>query len=595
MILFRAVSNTGAGNRVIDSTDAINWQSDSSANDYLWSGMCWSKDDNTFVAVSKSGYGNRVMTYTVPDPYSDIAPDGWTLVSTGQTRYSTTETTDYIYEIIGDGVTADRGSISQSIETIEVGEIYILSAIGCALGVTQGKMLIEVIADGAIIAQLVWMGDDTDWTQRSTYMIFDTTPNSVILRVHAVETLNYGGYYFANTVIFENYADFDISANGSSIITRGTLESIPDVKITSNSMTTASTSTGKQVVKNYGEDDVLGTTKKIFVVEYTETLPSLGSGKQYRLDEVFSNLGTMHAGTTAYMSVTVQSSGTSLYNGAETRVALWTENTRIPPNYNSFKKDLALLADENESIIIRYYMKTSNSSYQAMADSFGYKYAVVTTTVVSGAVSIINTTDPLTVMPLCNNLYPGCSLRYNNDMTGAFEYSEDYRDDTWRTVCQSWTGDVTYSQTDKKITIADGASMLYLFDTYAPITGIPYITVKIKTGIPQFAISVDGSNWYNIDGNTSFDHTDTKITRQLDSNNYSFHLKGNTFFYLNVSTLSGRSCVLGATFLHADLNTMDIPRIKLYPTGLPQSIEAFLDAPTNAIISLYSRDVQPVV
>jgi hypothetical protein len=58
---FIAVSSSGTGNRVLKSTNnGSTWQTKPSANDYSWSSVTFG--NNTFVAVANSGTGNRVMT-----------------------------------------------------------------------------------------------------------------------------------------------------------------------------------------------------------------------------------------------------------------------------------------------------------------------------------------------------------------------------------------------------------------------------------------------------------------------------------------------------------------------------------------------------
>lgn len=69
--LFCAISDTGAGNRVMTSPDGINWTIRTSAADNAWFGICWAPELNMFCAIANTGTVNRVMT----------SPDGitWTL------------------------------------------------------------------------------------------------------------------------------------------------------------------------------------------------------------------------------------------------------------------------------------------------------------------------------------------------------------------------------------------------------------------------------------------------------------------------------------------------------------------------------------
>ena len=70
--LFVAVAATGTGNRVMTSSDGINWTARTSAADNNWQSVCWAPELSLFVAVAiaNSGISSRVMT----------SPDGinWT-------------------------------------------------------------------------------------------------------------------------------------------------------------------------------------------------------------------------------------------------------------------------------------------------------------------------------------------------------------------------------------------------------------------------------------------------------------------------------------------------------------------------------------
>ena len=81
--LFVAVGTSGSGNRVMTSSDGINWTTYSSAADNGWTSICWSPQLSIFVAVANSGTGNRVMTS--PDGFNwtartSAADNSWTSV-----------------------------------------------------------------------------------------------------------------------------------------------------------------------------------------------------------------------------------------------------------------------------------------------------------------------------------------------------------------------------------------------------------------------------------------------------------------------------------------------------------------------------------
>jgi len=76
--LFVAVSDTGAGNRVMTSPDGITWTSRTSAADNDWFWVTYG--GGLFVAVSYTGAGNRVMTSGtfIPDGGTSTDPSMWT-------------------------------------------------------------------------------------------------------------------------------------------------------------------------------------------------------------------------------------------------------------------------------------------------------------------------------------------------------------------------------------------------------------------------------------------------------------------------------------------------------------------------------------
>jgi len=60
--IFVAVARSGTGNRVMTSVNGINWTIRVSAADNHWKSVCWSPGLNLFAAVARSGIDNRVMT-----------------------------------------------------------------------------------------------------------------------------------------------------------------------------------------------------------------------------------------------------------------------------------------------------------------------------------------------------------------------------------------------------------------------------------------------------------------------------------------------------------------------------------------------------
>jgi hypothetical protein len=56
-----AAASSGTGNRIMTSGDGLNWTVRSSPADLGWRSLCWSPQRRQFAAVSNSGAGNRVM------------------------------------------------------------------------------------------------------------------------------------------------------------------------------------------------------------------------------------------------------------------------------------------------------------------------------------------------------------------------------------------------------------------------------------------------------------------------------------------------------------------------------------------------------
>jgi hypothetical protein len=59
--LLVALNSSGTGNRIMTSADGLSWTVRSSPADLGWRSLCWSPQRSQFAAVSNSGAGNRVM------------------------------------------------------------------------------------------------------------------------------------------------------------------------------------------------------------------------------------------------------------------------------------------------------------------------------------------------------------------------------------------------------------------------------------------------------------------------------------------------------------------------------------------------------
>ncbi|MFZ4456954.1 MAG: T9SS type A sorting domain-containing protein [Bacteroidales bacterium] len=154
--LFVAVSNSGAGNRVMTSPDGINWTSRTSAADNQWIGITFGK--GLFVAISNSGSGNRVMT----------SPDGINWISR-------TSAADNLWKSVtyGDGLfvaVATSGS-GNRVMTSTDGITWTSSAAASDNlweSVTYGNGLFVAVTNNAFGAPVMTSTDGITWSSQSS-------------------------------------------------------------------------------------------------------------------------------------------------------------------------------------------------------------------------------------------------------------------------------------------------------------------------------------------------------------------------------------------------------------------------------------------
>jgi len=592
--LIVAVAQTGTGNRVMLSTNAVDWINGVSAADNNWTSIACS--DYTFIAVGVSGTGNRAMVSSDNGTIENIPPAAWTLQNTGLKRgldYMGDGSTGVL--ITGDGVTADIGGIYQSVNC-DAGVIYVLSAVAKTIGLTQGSLVVEIFSGGSSIRQLVW-NTATDPEEQQMTVKYDVSPLDSVIKVHGVGTPNDGALLFCDSVSFEKLSDFELSAVGNDIITYGHENTIPDIEVHSAVPQTDSSGviTGTQLIYDSGVTSYTSAatfySQASTSMEFTVTIPAPTNGARNRLDEVSGMLSNVHAGTVSYMAVNMQAA--SLFGGAETPIANWTNSTTTATKQI---KALSSSAGVNESIILKYFLKTSNASYRAVASHFGYKVTPLlaySSSSDTNSLSIYNSVDPSTVIDICNLLPYGCTISINADYTGSFEYSTNFEDDSVLSTIESRMGEIVYSPANRTLTIGVGAAVVFTFDTKFAVTGMPFIQTMVISGIPQFLISVYRGTGYMIDGNTATDLINTMIYRELDSG-ANVSIIGNTVFGIQIQPKTGESVVLGSIFVHADLVTIDAPRPKIFATGEPNVFTSILSG-NPVVCILKTRDRNMVI
>jgi hypothetical protein len=95
-------------------------------------------------------------------------------------------------------------------------------------------------------------------------------------------------------------------------------------------------------------------------------IPALTNGHIWRLDRVFCSLRAQYSGRTAYCRVTIQAA--SLYGGVETQIAEFTETSTT---YQEKSLAVSIESATNETVTLRFWGKTSNSTSKAVISLAG--------------------------------------------------------------------------------------------------------------------------------------------------------------------------------------------------------------------------------
>lgn len=329
----------------------------------------------------------------------DVAPDRWTFETAGmQMSGDTAHDGANSILITGDGVTEDRGSISQPV-ACETGFTYILSAYGSASGVTQGKLVVELVSGDTIIKQLVW-DDDTEWYQQQILIQYPVALYDAVVRIHVIGTANEGSSFWCDDLYYGPAADLEMAATGSTIQTYGYEDTIPDFEvyaINPNNITSSEEVAGIQATNINNDGNIANsysTSYTTWNLVLTTTLPQLANGGKYRIDQVSCTLNTYDNATyTAYLEPRIYAA--SINGGVEQVLASWSTHAVSPPD--SFSQNITDKTSANEAVEIRWYAKTDNSSHRAVPKLLTVKYTPLTQSTaysyVAGTQVVNNYTD----------------------------------------------------------------------------------------------------------------------------------------------------------------------------------------------------------
>jgi hypothetical protein len=591
--LIVVVAQTGTGNGVMYSTNAVDWIIGTSAADNAWVSACYAADLNMFAAVSTTGTGNRIMT---SNTYGAItgAPDNWVSESAGATR-SANIAIDGLYslEITGDGTTAERGITTQKL-VLESGSRYVLSGYGKVTGRTAGSLVLDILVGNAVIKELTWSVDG-DFLAKQISFRPTTTNEETYVRVYGKD-LNSGAVVNIDKVLVEKATDFELAATGSDIATTGAVDVVPDVIIKGVTHNPDTAAPGEAITFTSPEGTIHTTLTTLYARRLVVTLPTRTDGGAYRLDKVFTQLRTITAGKTAYMKITVTAA--SKNSGNEYQIAEFSTQSAT---YVSKSRDVAIQFDANESVTISYYIKTSNSSVKAAATEMGHASTImnvggggVTTT---SGVYLWNAADTSRVMAAVDTIYPKYTMEINEDGTGSFGYNEDFLDDGFLDIATSKTA-VTYNSINKSMVIAAGGSIVFPFPCKFPVVGIPDLTLFVKAGNPQISIAADNAGspgtFYAVDGNQTEAGENSEMYRILD-NEDNLRLNTRTKYYVKIAPYTGESCEISSMAEYASLSTVDVERFFIYKGGQANTIGVQVEGRSSIIVTLRYRDWVPAV
>lgn len=584
------VAQTGTGNRVMKSIDAVNWSLLESPADNNWFSVCYSSYLNKFVAVAGSGTGNRVMSSS---DYGGLqSPSSWICETTGQSR-SDTIAHDGIYalKIEGDGATEDIG-ITKQYSMFDPGTSYILSAWGSVTGLASGKFSVDIYSGNSIISQILYDAD-CEYTQLQTTVRFDTAPTDAYVRIHGIDTVNAGAIFYCDDVLLEKGTDFELGTTGSSITTLGNRDVIPDVEVRAITSSSGSNIT-KGETKTYLDANVHSAITTEYHADLTITLPPLTDQKYYSFEKFTAKLATANvSGVRGDLKITITAA--SINSGVETRIVEWSSTSRLP-TYTAKSINTELFSATNEQVVLKWYLRTTNSSAKVYADDISYVYTEMIPSVTSSAISIYNTADTLTVMQCCNELKPGCSILIGADGTGNYEYTENFADTQYEYTVLDYSG-VTYSDTDKLLSFSSTGYLAYKFDCKYPVTGVPYIVLNVVQGAPLVYIATDNngspSSWNALDGNSTTDVSNTQAYRLMNSGT-TLVLNGLTKFHLKIASGGTTDLQINSIFMHVELVTIDAERPKIFK-GQPNTFGAVVDSTASAIVTLKYRDADLIV
>ena len=425
-----------------------------------------------------------------------------------------------------------------------------------------------------------------EYTPKQDYIKFEVAPDETYVRVHGDDTPPESTLMYFDNIAFQKYSDYDIEAIGSDILTLGTVSTTPDISIEAMGTIEGGTIGGGETEgnpsthtdsTNVGATSILTYQLQDF---YNYTIVGI-AGKKYRVDKVGIKGCVASDGGRCDSKIEV-------YFDSTLMVSYTFSSTTVLPTYTTHTASPNLICEAGQSISFKYYIKSSTTAIRAyIRDATNTVTEILTTPTVTtdAGISVFNVADPLTVMRLCNKVFPGIKSTINADGTGLYVYSENFATSRYQSAVLSRTGD-SYLVSAQQILIT--GNLTWEFDTLYPITSIPYAYIYVVSGTPKLEISEDNVLWYACDSNTSSSITSTRVVRELD-NVSNFRLSGTTKFYLRISPASG-ALTLSSIDMFVRMITMDAEHPVIYETGEANTFEVIMTNDVPCIISLKYPD-----
>ncbi len=572
-----AVSQTGTGNCVMNSTNAETWILGESASDSAWKSACFYPENLKFVSVGSAG---AIMT---SEDYGRYTAGSWDFITDGQSRSETPYEGSVNLMISGDGVTEYPGMSTQPVQ-FEAGASYSLSGYVQKVG-SDGSAIIDIYAGGEVVLSLEWTAEG-GYTQLLDTIQFEIPPSDAVVRCYASGTPSNSTEMDFDKLCLQKLSDFDIDEIGTDITTTGTVDTIPDISIEAMG-TLAGSVEGRETageIKTHTDPANVGSTvyTSYQLQDFFDYTIVGAVGTKYRIDKVGIKGCVASAGATCGSKIEV-------YFGTVLAGTYTFSATTVLSSYTTHSAAPALTCAAGESITFKYYLKSSSSSVRAYirdATSTITEILETPTVAINAGISIYNTTDPLTVMKLCNKICPGIKITINANGTGSMRYSEDFSDTAYQSAVLSRSGD-SYLEDLKQVHLT--GSLVWELDSLHPITGIPYVIMDIVSGIPKLQISTDNSTWYDCDSNTLDVLTSERVIRELDNITTPFRLYGKTKYYLKLSPASG-SLDINYMYMFTYLITMDAEHPVISPTGDPETFAVLMTNDVPCIINMRFPD-----